>query len=84
MRRTEREEQFSQLNLSSAAAPPPTRLPKPVSRYAEVDEADRKAREENAVKVGAEAFVAKGNGSDGYAQPDWDTDETLEAYIGKR
>lgn len=83
MRRTEREEEFAQRNLRSAPAPPTTRLPKPVSRYAEVDEAARKA-EEGAVKVGAEAFVAKGNGSDGYAQPDWDTDETLEAYIAKR
>lgn len=84
MRRTEREEEFAQRNLRSAPATPVARLPKPVSRYAEVDEAVRKASEEGAVKVGAEAFVAKGNGSDGYAQPDWDTDETLEAYIAKR
>lgn len=40
------------------------------------------AKDENdVVKVGAEAFVAKGDGNDGYAQPDWETDETLEAYL---
>lgn len=38
-------------------------------------------KDENDVKVGAEAFVAKGDGSDGYPQPDWETDETLEAYL---
>ena len=37
--------------------------------------------ENSAVKMGAEAFVAKRNGSDGYGQPDWETDETLEAYL---
>lgn len=84
MRRTEREEEVAQRNLNSTPAPPTARLPKPVSRYAEVDAAARKASEERAVKVGAEAFVAKGNGKDGYGQPDWDTDETLEAYIAKR
>eukprot|EP00903_Cladosiphon_okamuranus_P011912 g11188.t1 len=40
------------------------------------------AGEENStVKMGAEAFVAKRNGSDGYGQPDWETDETLEMYL---
>lgn len=37
--------------------------------------------ENSAVKMGAEAFVAKRNGSDGYGQPEWETDETLEAYL---
>ena len=37
--------------------------------------------ENSAVKMGAEAFVAKRNGSDGYGQPDWETDETLEVYL---
>lgn len=34
------------------------------------------------VRPGAEAYVARGvDGSDPYAPPEWDTDETLEAYI---
>lgn len=37
-------------------------------------------QENSAVKMGAEAFVAK-NGSGGYGQPDWESDETLEAYL---
>lgn len=41
---------------------------------------DTSGEENSAVKMGAEAFVAK-NGSDGYGQPDWETDETLEAYL---
>lgn len=46
--------------------------------------ADGKDAGDETVKVvGAEAFVARGNGSNGYAQPDWDTDETLEAYIAR-
>lgn len=32
-----------------------------------------------AAKVGAEAFVAKGK--ENYGQPDWESDETLEAYL---
>lgn len=33
-------------------------------------------------RVGAEAFVARdANGSEAYGQPEWETDETLEAYI---
>lgn len=31
-------------------------------------------------KVGAEAFVARGNDN---SRTEWDTDETLEAYIAK-
>lgn len=39
--------------------------------------------EDAAAKIGAEAFVARGRGGDRYSQPEWDTDETLEAYIAK-
>lgn len=43
---------------------------------------DKTTVEENsAVKMGAEAFVAKRKDSEGYGQPDWETDETLEAYL---
>lgn len=40
------------------------------------------AQENESSRLGAEAFVARGaDGSDSYAPPEWETDETLEAYI---
>lgn len=68
MRRKEREQQFAaQTALASRTAP-------------QLNTVDI-VKDENDVKVGAEAFVAKGDGTDGYPQPDWESDETLEAYL---
>lgn len=44
-------------------------------------EEDAIKEENSSVKMGAEAFVAKRNGSNGYGQPEWESDETLEAYL---
>lgn len=38
-----------------------------------------KANDVATAKGGAEAFVAKGK--ENYGQPDWESDETLEAYL---
>lgn len=71
MRRREREQE-----AAKRSAPPPLVL----SDSAAADE--REKREANAIaKGGAEAFVAKGNGDEGYGQPEWESDETLEAYL---
>ncbi|CAN0487015.1 unnamed protein product, partial [Ectocarpus sp. 8 AP-2014] len=71
MRRREREQE-----AAKRFAPPPLVL----AGSAAVDE--REKREANAIaKGGAEAFVAKGNGDEGYGQPEWESDETLEAYL---
>lgn len=76
MRRNERAQEFAQRNLGNGLGSAAPAAP----RNGRVDDADNGGQDtDQNVKVGAEAFVARGNGSD-Y----WDTDETLEAYIAKR
>ncbi|CAM9121447.1 unnamed protein product [Ectocarpus fasciculatus] len=71
MRRKEREQE-----AAKRFAPPPLAL----ASSAAADEREKK--EANAIaKGGAEAFVARGNGDEGYGQPEWESDETLEAYL---
>lgn len=77
MRRLEREGELAQRNDPQSVVAAVARAPTTTGGDARKDAGDEP------VKVGAEAFVARGNGSSGYAQPDWDTDETLEAYIAK-
>lgn len=77
MRRRERVQELEQRSVARGAR-------SPTIPSLAINEIDQKMKgSSGAAKVGAEAFVARGGGSDGYGQPEWETDETLEAYIGR-
>lgn len=83
MRRQEREEEIAQRNLVRGLAANGARMPSS-SRESESRQNGGGGVDSNdGARIGVEAYVARGSGGGSDYAADWESDETLEAYIAR-